>query len=192
MSQPRTTQILEGTFGTVESFKTSTIFEDLLFDGHSYTVAKRITIPGSGTGGGIFDVVIDPTGYVSPTEIGKLFVFPPALNALGGEYHLDFYSEPTYSGGTPYNGFNRIFSDVTPSQVDIDIGVTTTDPGTKIDNLEWFIPSQTGGFFSASTSVTISDRLPAEFDPTKKILFRFINQSATAGTIGFRMTWFET
>lgn len=186
---PRTTEILELSFSITNALKTISIPEDFFSNGKSFTYSKRVSIPGSSD----VDFIFDPTGYEPPEDgLNRIVVFPPTISGLGGEFYIDFYDSPVYTGGTDTNGVNRDFtSSNIISQSCIITGATVSNDGTKIDAIEWLLPSQDGQGATANFSGSMSDILPIAIDTTKKLLLKITNQNANPGTVNIRITWFE-
>jgi hypothetical protein len=162
-----------------EELQNSLVFEEIVFG-----ISKRITIPATGTP---LDIVFDPTAC----SCAFVVFLPFSAKAFGaGPIHLDIYTNPTYTGGTPIPVVNRDFTSSNTSDISWLLSPAVTDPGTKLP-AEFIILSD-GIPATATIGGESKEDLVFNIDFTKEYLLRFENQEASPTTGGLlAATWFE-
>lgn len=159
-----------------------------VFRGVSYTWSRRFTVPSSAVGGGILDIVINPTCI--PSE--KLFVaLPVSFIAFGaGPINVDIYfGTSSDEDGTLWLGTNRDFRIEEPACTKIRLSPTINDPGIKTP-LEFMIPSD-GVPAVASFGGQVEENLISIGRKDGKYMFRFTNTEANPASCLFSFDIFE-
>lgn len=159
--------------------------------GRVYTISKRISIPASGVGGGILNIIVDP----SLCECDTLMYLPAQYKAYGaGPIYVDLYGGATYTKGTGTALASQNRNPDGPSaQLYVEQAPTVLTDGTKAP-IEYTIFSNSGGSFPQATSISggTSDEMIFVGDKNQVAMFRLTNQENETCTYAYLyMSWVE-
>lgn len=172
-------------FGAVTTvdINSQKVFRDVAF-----SWSKRFVIPSSAVGGGVIDIVVDPTGVAAGVT---LVVLPVSFTAFGaGPVNIDFYfGTIADADGTPFPSGNRDNRSDTTSNVIVQSNPTINDPGVKTP-FEFMIPSD-GVPAVASFGGQTKDDLIFIARCDGKYMFRLTNTEANPASCVFAMTVFQ-
>lgn len=105
-----------------------------------------------------------------------------------GDCYLRIFENPTFSAaGTPMTIFNKNRTSTKPSGNTVTHTPTLTDDGTELTPT--FIPGGSGG--TATSAQTVGFAGEAILKAGNDYLFRIINKSGQARTIGAKLEWYE-
>ena len=183
MSEKRITEIMEqsrSVFGVVTSID---IAEEKVFEGKTFSIAKRHTLALSSTN----DIVIDPTAC----NCDYLVFQPVAFKAFGaGPVNIDMYiGTDADEDGTVCGSINRDNTSATTSPVVVRLNPTINDVGTKL-------PVEFTIFSNGTAAVAVAggesrEGLVFNARQDAKYMFRVINTEANPAFFHVSMTWYE-
>lgn len=153
-----------------------------VMEGITFSVRKRFVFDAEE----VIELVFDPSAFTGTTIV----IMPLSFDAFGGPIHLDVIPGVTADAdGAPIPIFNRNFQGPAVETV------LRQAPSNIVDGAEppreILIPSDGAGVAGA-TGASSADTLVINFDPTKKLLFRFTNTKTTGGAkLGLKFDFFE-
>lgn len=169
---------------TTVDINSQKVFRDVVF-----SWGKRFVCPSSAVGGGIFDILIDPTGIDADRVVVML---PVSFTAFGaGPIFVDLYANPTVTAATGIiqSGSNRDNRSTTLPKAVITFDPIVTAPGAKLPP-EFMIPSD-GVPAVSSFGGEVKDDLIFIANRNVKYMFRLINQEANPSDCAISLTMFE-
>lgn len=169
------------------AFVIDDIANQKVFDEITFSLSKRLTIPSSAVGGGILDIVVDP----SEVDCDKLVFLPVSIKAFGaGPVFIDLYiGTQSSDDGTLLTTGNRDNESSNTAKLIWRLNPTISNIGVKTP-FEFSVFSD--GIAAVST-IGGETREGQIFNAVKnqKYTFRFMNQEASQAYGHIASTWFE-
>lgn len=161
------------------------IGDEKVFSNVCFSWSKRFNIGSSAT----VDIVINPQNIDTDKY---LIVFPATFSAFGaGPIFIDMYFATTYTGGTKWEGSNRLNTSNTIPKTEIYLSPTIISPGIKLPP-EFMISSNSGGPAGlVKVGGQTKDSLIFVGRKDGNYMFRCINQESAVAKCSFAITIFE-
>lgn len=164
----------------------SDIENKLIQNGLVFGIAKRFTVPASGT----VYWGIDPTGFTK----NSLLMIPPLFTGFaGGPIHIDVYKGSEYTGGTVIDSINFNENSSEVASIEMSLNPSVSDDGDLQPNDYVVFSNSSGG--GANTTQTggaaSAGNLIFDFDVSRKTLYKLTNQSADVADFHLVVDWGE-
>ena len=162
---------------------------EMIARGFMYTSSLIIDLPGSGTAGGITNLLFDLTGFVNPQK--RICLIPPAYSTSLGYIEVSYYVGGSYTKSvTPADElyiYNRNDTITTASEVSISKNPTVTTPGLMFS--QDTVGSAGSNQFPGGGSSPENNQL--SLGATIQYIVQFKNTGTDAARLRYSVSWVE-